>query len=249
MRKMNKKPIIYIAGIAALSLCAYQTKTLLDKPNDPIYKNLDPTVSPGADFFMYANGTWLKQNPIPPAYSSWGIGNEVTEEIRDRLKKINEDALTAHAPQGSSTQKIGDFYYTGLDSAGIEKAGITPLQEQLTLIDQAKDTQDILNTSAVLTTLGVRNIIGVHVSQDDKNSSKMMVQLGQAGLGLPNRDYYFKTDARTTRIRNDYTDKYLPTLLTLSGWDGAKTAAGAKSSYNIEKFLADRKPARPLPQL
>jgi putative endopeptidase len=239
MRKMNKKPIIYIAGIAALSLCAYQTKTLLDKPNDPIYKNLDPTVSPGADFFMYANGTWLKQNPIPPAYSSWGIGNEVTEEIRDRLKKINEDALTAHAPQGSSTQKIGDFYYTGLDSAGIEKAGITPLQEQLTLIDQAKDTQDILNTSAVLTTLGVRNIIGVHVSQDDKNSSKMMVQLGQAGLGLPNRDYYFKTDARTTRIRNDYTDKYLPTLLTLSGWDGAKTAAGAKSSYNIEKFLAD----------
>jgi putative endopeptidase len=146
MRKMNKKPIIYIAGIAALSLCAYQTKTLLDKPNDPIYKNLDPTVSPGADFFMYANGTWLKQNPIPPAYSSWGIGNEVTEEIRDRLKKINEDALTAHAPQGSSTQKIGDFYYTGLDSAGIEKAGITPLQEQLTLIDQAKDTQDILNT-------------------------------------------------------------------------------------------------------
>jgi len=239
MGKTNKKPIIYIAVIAVFALCAYQTKTIIDKPNDPIYKNIDPTVSPGANFFLYANGTWLKQNPIPPAYSSWGIGNEVTEEIRDRLKKINEDALKANTPKGSGTQKIGDFYYTGLDSAGIEKAGISPLQQQLNLIDQAKDGQDIVNTAAILTTIGVRNILGMRVGQDDKNSSKMMVQLGQAGLGLPNRDYYFKTDARTTRIRNDYTDKYLPTLLTLSGWDGAKSATGAKSAYNIEKFLAD----------
>jgi putative endopeptidase len=79
----------------------------------------------------------------------------------------------------------------------------------------------------------------MRVSQDDKNSSKMMVQLGQAGLGLPNRDYYFKTDARTTRIRTDYNSKYLPTLLQLSGWDGQKAQTGAKSAYAIEKFLAD----------
>ncbi len=236
---MNKKTLLTIGALAAFALCAYQTKTLLDKPNDPIYKNIDPSVSPGSDFFLYANGTWLKQNPIPPAYSSWGIGNEVTEEIRDKLKKINEDALNANAPKGSATQKIGDFYYTGLDSTGIEKAGISPLQEQLILIENAKNAQDILNAAAVLTTIGARNFIGVRVSQDDKNSEKMMVQLGQSGLGLPNRDYYFKTDARTTRIRNDYTGKYLPTLLTLSGWDAAKAEAGAKSDYAIEKFLAD----------
>ncbi len=236
---MNKKTLLTVCALAAFALCAYQTKTLLDKPNDPIYKNIDPTVSPGSDFFLYANGTWLKQNPIPAAYSSWGIGNEVTEEIRDRLKKINEDALKANAPKGTGTQKIGDFYYTGLDSAGIEKAGISPLQEKLNLIDQAKSPQDILNAAAILTTIGARNIIGMRVSQDDKNSSKMMVQLGQTGLGLPNRDYYFKTDARTTRIRTDYNDKYLPTLLTLSGWDEQRALAGAKSSYNIEKFLAD----------
>jgi len=107
------------------------------------------------------------------------------------------------------------------------------------LIDQAKDAQDILNAAAILTTVGARNFIGMRVGQDDKNSSKMMVQLGQTGLGLPNRDYYFKTDARTTRIRSDYTDKYLPTLLKLSGWDEQRAAAGAKSNYNIEKFLAD----------
>lgn len=208
-------------------------------PNDPIYLNIDNSVSPGADFFKYANGTWLKKNPIPPAYSSWGIGNEVTEEIRERLKKINENALTANAPKGSTTQKIGDFYYSGLDSAGIEKAGISPLTDQLNLIDQAKNAQDILNAAAILTTTGTRNIIGMRVGQDDKNSEKMMVQLGQTGLGLPNRDYYFKTDGRTTRVRTDYTDKYLPTMLALSGWDEAKSAAGAKGAYNIEKFLAD----------
>ncbi|MDB5136057.1 MAG: family peptidase [Mucilaginibacter sp.] len=239
MNKIKQKPVIYIAVLTAFVLCAYQTKTIVDPPNDPVFNNLDQTVSPGADFFMYANGGWIKRNPIPPAYSSWGIGNVVQEEIRDRLKKINESALKANAAKGTGTQKIGDFYFTGLDSAGIEKMGISPLQEQLNIIDQAKDEHDILNAAALLTTTGTRNFIGSRVGQDDKNSSKMMVQLGQTGLGLPNRDYYFKTDARTTRIRNDYTTKYLPTMLALSGWDEQKAAVGAKSAYNIEKFLAD----------
>jgi putative endopeptidase len=239
MKKHLKISLGVAAAMAAISLCAYQAKTWIDNPNDPIYKNIDASVNPGTDFFQYANGTWLKQNPIPPAYSSWGIGNEVTEEIRDRLKKINEDALKANPPKGSATQKIGDFYYTGLDSADIEKAGISPLQEQLTLIDNAKNTSDILNAAAILTTTGSRNILGMRIDQDDKNSTKMMVQLGQTGLGLPNRDYYFKTDGRTSRIRTDYSTKYLPTLLKLSGWDDAKATAGAKSSYDIEKFLAD----------
>ena len=239
MKNILLKPAIYTTAVLAFALCAYQAKTWEDKPNDPIYKNIDPTVSPGADFFLYANGTWLKNNPIPPAYSSWGIGNEVTEEIRERLRKINEDALNANAPKGSATQKIGDFYYTGLDTVDIERGGVSPLKGQLALIEAAKNASDILNAAAVLTTTGSRNILGMRVGQDDKNSAKMMVQLGQTGLGLPNRDYYFKTDARTTRIRNDYSDKYLPTMLHLSGWDDAQSAAGAKAAFDIEKFLAD----------
>ena len=126
MKNYITNPAIYTITVLAFALCAYQTKTWTDKPNDPISKNIDPTVSPGADFFMYANGTWLRNNPIPPAYSSWGIGNEVTEEIRDRLKKINEDALKANAAKGTATQKIGDFYYTGLDTVDIEKNGVSP---------------------------------------------------------------------------------------------------------------------------
>lgn len=239
MKQLHKRPITYIAAFAAFALCAYQTKQFTDKPNDPVYNNLDKTINPATDFFSYANGGWLKKNPIPAAYSSWGIGNVVQEEIRERLKNINEDALKANAPKGSATQKIGDFYYSGLDSAGIEKSGLVPLKDQLALIEQAKDKNDILNAAALLTTNGARNIIGSRVEQDDKNSSKMMVQLGQTGLGLPNRDYYFKTDARTTRIRNDYSTKYLPNMLALSGLDEQKATDDAKSVYNIEKFLAE----------
>src|ERR1700761_6627941 len=184
MKKRYSKQIGFINSVAvaaAVILCAYQTKALVDNPNDPIYKHIDKTVAPGENFFLYANGTWLKENPIPAAYSSWGIGNIVSEEIRDRLKKINEDALKANAPKGSTTQKLGDFYYTGLDSTGIEKTGIAPLQEQLALIDQAQTAQDILNAAAILTTTGTRNILGMRVGQDDKNSEKMMVQFGQTG--------------------------------------------------------------------
>src|SRR5471030_1971413 len=101
-----------------ISVCFTVPATAQTRPaHDPVYENLDLSVRPQTDFFTYANGGWIKRNPIPPAYSSWGIGNEVNEDIRLRLKKINDDAMKANAPQGSNTQKIGDFYYTGLDTA------------------------------------------------------------------------------------------------------------------------------------
>jgi putative endopeptidase len=229
-----KKFILGGAALAVLGLTAY-----IATPNDPVFNNLDQSVKPGDDFFKYANGGWLKRNPIPAAYSSWGIGNVVSEELRDKLKKINEDALAANAAKGSTTQKIGDFYFTGLDTVNIEKRGIDPLKEQLALIDQASDVAGILNAAAVLTTTGTRNVIGSRVSQDAKNSAKMMVQLGQAGLGLPNRDYYFKTDARTVKIRTDYTTTHLPTMLKLTGYTDEQAKAGAEGVFKIEKFLAD----------
>lgn len=106
----------------------------------------------------------------------------------------------------------------------------------MNLIDRAKNQQDIINAAAILTTDGVRNIIGMHVEQDDKNSAKMMVQLNQTGLGLPNRDYYFRTDARTSHIRDDYTSTYLPTLLKLSGWTNKKQPQAQKALTILKSF-------------
>src|SRR6201992_1287908 len=125
------KKAIYTVAAAALTLCAFS----INPTNDPAFKNLDKSVKPGDDFFLYANGGWIKRNPIPPAYSSWGIGNEVGEEIKLRLKKITEDAMAANAAKGTTTQKIGDFYYSGLDTVTIEKEGVKPLQSMFAEID------------------------------------------------------------------------------------------------------------------
>lgn len=233
----NKSYLAGFAAISAITLCAYTGPG--PKKTDPVYDNLDKTVKPGDNFFLYANGGWIKRNPIPNAYSSWGIGNAVGEDIRERLRNINEAAIKANAPKGSTSQKIGDFYFSGLDTVSIEREGLNPVKPQLDMIDKAQDIKGILAATAYLGTYGIRTMLGARVGQDDKNSVKMMVQINQGGLGLPNRDYYFKSDARTSKIRNDYTGTHLPTMLKLSGWDEVKAVKGAESIFKIEKFLAD----------
>ncbi|HWZ15484.1 MAG TPA: M13 family metallopeptidase [Mucilaginibacter sp.] len=239
MRKKNifRAACIGISGILALTACRQKAQTYAQ--NDVIFKNLDTSVKPGEDFFRYANGAWLKKNPIPPAYPAWGIGNVVEEELRDRLKKINLEALNAHAAKGTNTQKIGDFYFSGMDTASIEKQGLTPLNAELKRIDDIKDVSSLVDEFAHLHTIGVQTPIAAGVGQDAKNSSKNMLQLYQGGLGLPDRDFYYNTDQHSTAVRNDYRQKHLPAVYQLSGLNpGEANAAGGKT-YDLEKFLAD----------
>lgn len=224
-------------GMVLLSACNQKGKNY--DANDAVYKNIDNAIKPGDDFFQYANGAWLKKNPIPAAYSSWGIGNVVEEELRDRLKKINEDALKANAANGSSTQKIGDFYFSGMDTVDIEKQGLLPLKAEQDKIDQVKDINSLVDEFAHLQTIGVGTAIGAGVGQDPKNSAKMMLQLGQAGIGLPNRDYYFNKDQHSVDIRTDYQQKHLPILFKLMGLNDHTIAKTTSQTYSLEKFLAD----------
>jgi len=236
-RTLTATAIAIIFGMLALSSCNDKTKTYAD--NDPVFKNMDNSVKPGDDFFKYANGAWLKKNPIPAAYASWGIGNVVEEELRNRMKKINEDALKADAPKGSNTQKIGDFYYSGMDTVDIEKQGLSPLKDELSKIDQVKDIKGLIEEFAHLSTIGVTTPLGTYAGQDAKNSGKIVLQLGQDGIGLPDRDYYFNTDAHSVTIRNDYQQKHLPTLFKLIGLQADAATVAAKQIYALEKSLAD----------
>jgi putative endopeptidase len=240
-KKMNTKAFALFA-VSALLLSACKNsgddKAKLYAENDRVFKNIDTTVKPGDDFFLYANGKWLKENPIPGAYSSWGIGNVVIDDLRYKLQKINQDALKANAEKGTNTQKIGDFYYSGLDTVNIEKLGVTPLKDELARIDKINSTQTLIDEFAHLATIGVPNPIGAYVGQDDKNSSKMMLQLYQTGIGLPNRDYYFNTDKHSVDIRTDYQQKHLPILYKLMGFDDGAATAAANKTYELEKFLA-----------
>jgi len=233
-------PLAIVAGaFGLLLLAACKDKTKVYADNDPVFKNMDTSVKPGDDFFKYANGTWLRKNPIPPAYAAWGIGNVVEEELRDRMKKINEDALKANAPKGSNTQKIGDFYYSGMDTVEIEKQGLSPLKDELAKINTVKDVKGLLEEFAHLKNIGVETPIGAYPGQDSKNSEKIVLQLNQSGIGLPNRDYYFNTDAHSVAVRTDYQQKHLPAIFKLAGLQPDAAIAATQKVYELEKSLAD----------
>ncbi|HEK19549.1 MAG TPA: M13 family peptidase [Bacteroidetes bacterium] len=221
----------------ALLACTDQQKVYTQ--NDVLIRNIDKSVKPGDDFFMYANGAWIKNNPIPAAYSAWSIFNLVQEDLRNKMLKINEEAMKANAAKGTNTQKIGDFYYSGMDTVTIEKLGLQPLQTELAMINAISDVNSLVTEFATLSTLGVTTPLGAYVGQDERNSAKNMLQMYQTGIGLPNRDYYFKTDEHTTAVRNDYQQKHLPALFAFIGNSDAAAKAAAAQTYALEKFLAD----------
>src|SRR5215475_5113662 len=125
---MNKKFIVAIAAVSAMACNQPATKETAKQ--DILRRDLDTTVKPGDDFFAYANGGWLKNNPIPADETNWGIGELVQQELYKRLQSINEDALKKGDKSGSG-QQIGDFWFSAMDTASIEKNGVAPLKPEL----------------------------------------------------------------------------------------------------------------------
>jgi putative endopeptidase len=204
---------------------------------DFLAANIDTTVSPAEDFFAFANGGWIKRTPIPDAESSWGLGNLVEEEIYNRLKKVNDDALQQQAAKGTITQKIGDFWYSGMDSADIEKQGLSPLKPELDEIRAINSKEDLTKVGAEMHLKGIRVFFSDNVQQDDKNSAAMALELNQGGLGMPNRDYYFNTDARATAVRRAYQQYQVETFEEL-GADSVTATKKSKAVFALETRLA-----------
>ncbi|SDZ83237.1 putative endopeptidase [Arachidicoccus rhizosphaerae] len=230
-------------GTAAIIGCAIFASCHSDNQQntDILSEHIDTTVRPQDDFFDFANGGWIRKNPIPAAYKSWGIGNEVELDLYQRLKKINEDAASKQTNTdqagGKISQKIAAFYKSGMDSVSLARQSIAILTPELSMIDSIKNLEDLIKTSGRLSAEGVSNLLGNYISQDDKNSSKMVVQFVQGGLGLPNRDYYLKEDARTVKIRAAYLI-HIAQMFVLAGMDKQEAAATAQEIFNIEKQLA-----------
>jgi putative endopeptidase len=207
-----------------------------NKP-DLLHAALDTTVAPGDDFFTYANGTWLRNNPIPASESNMGIGKKVQDEVYARLRQTSIEAAGANAAAGSNQQKIGDFWAVGLDSVKADKLGAAPIKPELDRIAAMKSVAEVPGVVAHEIPLGVNALIGPRVSQDDKNSDKMALYLYQSGLGLPNRDYYFNTDSRTKNIRREYL-AHVANTFKLLGQDAATAKANAARVMTLETALA-----------
>jgi putative endopeptidase len=203
---------------------------------DFLANNIDSTVNPADDFFAYAEGTWLKNTAIPEEESSWGIGNLVQEEIYNRLRKINEDASIKKSTTGVE-QKIGDFWYSGMDTLSLEKQGLQPLKADFNEIDGIQSGKDLVSVAARFHNKGIDVLFNDYVGQDDKNSEVYAYQMSQGGLGMPNRDYYFNTDARTEGVRKAYNSYLVQTFMQL-GNDSGTALKNAKGVYDLETRLA-----------
>jgi putative endopeptidase len=200
-------------------------------------KNFDETAKACDNFFQYANGNWIKQNPIPAAYSSWGLMNEVGERNQLVLKQILEDSSKTKAKPGSTQQKIGDFYAAAMDEAAIEKAGADPIKPELAEIDAVKSKADLVALINRWHAQGLSVLFGFGREADLKNSTMNIVYANQGGLGLPDRDYYTKDDADSKALRDKY-QAHVARMLTMAGTDAKQAKADAAAILALETRLA-----------
>ncbi|MES2148776.1 MAG: M13 family metallopeptidase [Pseudomonadota bacterium] len=228
---ISKSSILILLSLCAVASAAPATST------DFLAANVDRAVDPAKDFFQYANGGWLKRNPIPASESSWGIGKVIQTQLYVNLRKINELAVRSTQAAGSEQQQIGDFWSSAMDIKKAEQRGIHPLDAELARIAAIKSTSDGLDVAFGLQQLRVGALFSVAVYQDEKASDEMALHLGQGGLGLPDRDFYFNTDKSVTETRRQYV-LHIARTLALLGRDRAGAADAAAKIMAFETALA-----------
>ncbi len=241
---MIKSVFLFTSIVAAAMLCSCKDNsgngsTATDSARKQFVEtaNMDSSVKPGDNFFLFVNGKWLKTAEIPGTQTSAGSFLDLYNRTRDNLKDILEGAAKANAKKGSTEQQVGDFYASGMDSATIEKRGYEPLKPYLQQVAALTDAAGIRKLEAELHKDGLSYIIGMGIGADEKNSSMNIIGFGQTGLGLPDRDYYLKTDAPTIAIQKAY-QTYMQKIFVLTGDDSAVAAKKVTAVYALEKGMA-----------
>jgi putative endopeptidase len=200
--------------------------------------NLDRSVSPCDNFFEFADGGWIKAHPIPAAYATWGTFNILHENNEDILHDILEEAAKDKAAKpGSNWEKIADFYSSCMDESAIESAGIAPLDPELRRIADIHDAASLQAEIARLQSQGIPAVFRFGPEQDYKDSTKEIASARQAGLGLPDRDYYVKEDDKSKQIRDAYV-QHVANMFKLLGDSESNAASEAKTVMDIETSLA-----------
>ncbi|MEO6902365.1 MAG: M13 family metallopeptidase [Bacteroidia bacterium] len=234
---MKKNILKLSVGALSLVLVSFITNPDIKQPGIDV-NNFDKAVSPNENFYLFVNGNWTKNNPIPASESSWGSFREIGAANQSKLKIIlDEAAANKSAAQGSNTQKIGDFYSMAMDSVKLNKEGAKPLASEFELINKVATTKDLLTEIAHLNSIGVYPIFNSGVDQDLKKSTEYITYLSQGGLGLPDRDYYTNTDERTLKIQKAYK-KHIENIFKLLGDKPTTLEKTAKTIFDIETSLA-----------
>src|SRR5438067_6291256 len=209
--------------VAATLLMAFSVTAIFGQAAHFDIAGMDTKTAACADFYQYANGGWLAANPIPAAYPAWGVANVLNEHNRDMLREILEAAAkNVGSHKSNNEQKIGDYYATCMDEAKIEAAGLKPIQAELDRIARVNNQGTLQDEIGHLHSMSLNAGFGSGSNQDLRKSSEVIAAIVQGGLGLPNRDYYIKTDDRSKPIREEYV-KHIAKMYELRGDDAAKS--------------------------
>ena len=199
--------------------------------------NLDKTCKPCDDFYEFAMGGWRKANPIPAEYPNWGTFTQLRDNNLAAMHTILEAAAKASAAAGSNERKIGDFYTSCMDATAIEAAGLKPLADDFAAIDAISDRKSLDAAISLLQREGVNALFRFASGQDFKDSTRVIAQASQGGLGMPDRDYYFREDEKSKQLRADY-EQHVSKMFALAGDAPEIAAAEAKTVIAIEMALA-----------
>jgi putative endopeptidase len=220
---------LLLGGLFALSFATAQKSFDLSA--------IDRSADPCVDFYQYACGNWMKNNPIPADESRWGRFNELEERNRVILRQILEAASAGGPKRDAVTQKIGDFYYACMDETAINRRGAAPIKPDLDRIDALPDKQALADEIARLHRDGANVLFDFSSGPDFRNSRMEIAQADQGGLGLPDRDYYLKQDAKSVELRKQYV-AHVQKMFELLGETPQRAAADASTVMDIETSLA-----------
>ncbi len=224
----------FILMVMGLSACKPAQRPI---EQDALVAHIDSTVKPGDDFFQFANGKWFKENPIPATEQSNGIFQLIQDTINAQVHNICVSAAAHVEKKGSNKQKIGDFYYAGMDSVSLNKKGISDLKEDLARIDEIKDLNGVIAQASFIHSVSSAPLFNFYITQDDENSAKYQIYIAQGGLTMPDRNYYVDMDKGTKDIRDKFS-VYTGKMFSTMGYNKADAGRAAAKVLEMETALA-----------
>ena len=235
------RPSLALAAVMTLGIAASARQSGAQFRQDFLTANIDTTVSPREDFFQFANGGWIRRNPIPDDRARWGFWDLVYGDLEVRLRRINEVAALGKAPKGSLEQLVGDFWFTGMDSATINRQGLAPLQPDLDRIDRVRSTRDLVDVVAKFhrefSSVPWRRVLFAGITeQQEQNTDRWIYSLLQSGISM-GPGAYAGTGPQQVRMRAGFHEYAFKTFFRLQR-DSATARQSADRVFALEAQLA-----------
>ena len=234
---MNVKNYLSVAALCLMMGACNSGKQTVTQTMGIDLANLDTTNLPGTDFYRYACGGWIKNNPLTDEYSQYGSFTVLAENNRKQIQGLIEELAGGQHQAGSVAQKVGDLYKIAMDSVKLNQEGVKPIEAELKEIAGLKDKKQLYPLLAEMYKKGIASYLALYVGADEMNSNMNAVQIGQYGLSMGDRDYYLLTDEPTTKIREAFK-AHVEKMYQLSGFDAATAKKGMEVVMDVETRLA-----------